>query len=93
MENVPFCAVHHSIEGMFAIRQGRWKMIEGRGSGGWTKGGEDDLAPGQLYDLVEDYSETTNLYLERPDPILRLKISFLLHSSQYLIARSRIKRQ
>ncbi|MCK4431569.1 MAG: hypothetical protein KAW19_09745 [Candidatus Aminicenantes bacterium] len=34
---------------------------------------EDDPAPGQLYDLVEDYSETTNLYLERPDIVKHLK--------------------
>jgi len=26
-----------------------------------------------LYDLVEDYSETTNLYLERPDIVKHLK--------------------
>jgi arylsulfatase A-like enzyme len=25
--------VHHSVKGMFAIRQGRWKLIEGAGSG------------------------------------------------------------
>jgi arylsulfatase A len=25
--------VHHSIEGVFAIRQGRWKLIEGQSSG------------------------------------------------------------
>jgi arylsulfatase A len=26
--------VHHSVTGMFAIRQGHWKLIEGRGGGG-----------------------------------------------------------
>ncbi|MFG0252542.1 MAG: arylsulfatase, partial [Phycisphaerales bacterium JB038] len=29
--------VHHSGDGMFAIRQGDWKLILGRGSGGFTK--------------------------------------------------------
>ena len=57
---------------MFAIRQGRWKLIMGKGSGGWTKGGENDPAPGQLYDLVEDFKETHNLYLERPDIVKRM---------------------
>ncbi len=64
--------VHHSIEGMFAIRQGRWKLIEGRGSGGWTGGGEDDEAPGQLYDIETDLDESTNLYRERPDVVAEL---------------------
>ena len=35
--------VHHSIEGMFAIRQDNWKLELCRGSGGWSKptpGGE-----------------------------------------------------
>ena len=64
--------VHHSIEGMFAVRQGRWKLIEGRGSGGWTPGGEDDEAPGQLYDMVADIDEGTNLYGQRPDIVAEL---------------------
>ncbi len=64
--------VHHSIEGMFAIRRGPWKLIEGRGSGGWTGGGEDDPAPGQLYDLHADLEENRNLYLERPEVVREL---------------------
>ena len=64
--------VHHSIEGMFAIRAGRWKMIEGRGSGGWTDGGEDDPAPGQLYDMTADLEEQHNLHGERPEVVARL---------------------
>ncbi len=64
--------VHHSIEGMFAIRAGQWKLIEGRGSGGWTGGGEDDPAPGQLYDMRADLDEEENLYLEYPDVVERL---------------------
>ncbi|MDC0312123.1 sulfatase, partial [bacterium] len=32
----PF-AIHHSLFGMFAIRKGDWKLVEGRGSGGFTQ--------------------------------------------------------
>ncbi len=69
--------VHHSTKGMFAIRQGRWKLIEGLGSGGYltkpifvtTQPGEP---PGQLYDLQADPGETTNLYAQHPDIVRRL---------------------
>jgi arylsulfatase A len=61
---------------MFAIRDGDWKLIEGLGSGGFTKPSviepEEGGAMGQLYNLAEDPSETTNLYLERPDIVERL---------------------
>jgi arylsulfatase A-like enzyme len=68
--------VHHSGQGMFAIRQGKWKLIGGRGSGGFSaparikpKPGEPE---GQLYDLETDLAETTNLWSERPDVVRRL---------------------
>jgi arylsulfatase A-like enzyme len=58
--------VHHSGDGMFAIRQGRWKLVEGRGSGGFTsparkKNLEEGEVTVQLYDLESDPSETRNL--------------------------------
>ncbi len=62
--------VHHSLEGMFAIRQGPWKLILGRGSGGFTE--PKKLEPssgepvGQLYNLDDDPAETRNLYLKKP---------------------------
>ena len=63
--------VHHSLNGMFAIRQGPWKLILGRGSGGFSEPVAVEPAPGepegQLYNLVDDPGETTNLYLDRPD--------------------------
>lgn len=65
--------VHHSVRGMFAIRQGEWKLIMGKGSGGWSGGGEDNSAPGQLYNLREDTGETNNLYEQRPDVVLQLR--------------------
>ncbi len=68
--------VHHSLDGMFAIRKGHWKLILGRGSGGFTaprrytpQAGEP---AGQLYNLAYDPSETTNRYDERPDLVAEL---------------------
>ncbi len=68
--------VHHSADGMFAIRQGPWKLIEGRGSGGFSEPRRIEPGPGeppgQLYNLAEDPAETNNLYLDRPDIVERL---------------------
>ncbi len=60
---------------MFAIRQDKWKLILGKGSGGWTrsKPGElKDAPPGQLYDMANDIAETKNLYNENSDVVKRL---------------------
>jgi hypothetical protein len=47
---------------MFAIRNGKWKMIFGNGSGARTKPvGTPFQQPYQLYDLENDVGETTNL--------------------------------
>ena len=56
--------VYHSINGEFGIQKEQWKFIDCDGSGGWTSG-SDGLA-GQLYDMVNDPKETTNLY-ESPE--------------------------
>jgi arylsulfatase A-like enzyme len=68
--------INHSMRGVFAIRQGRWKLILGRGSGGFTPPHtvkpEEGEAPGQLYDLAEDAGETNNVYLDHPDVVQRL---------------------
>jgi arylsulfatase A-like enzyme len=68
--------VHHSSEGMFAIRQGEWKLIEGLGSGGFSvpkKGAAAPGAPsGQLYNLAADPAETQNVYAKQPDIVRRL---------------------
>jgi arylsulfatase A-like enzyme len=69
--------VHHSLNGMFAIRQGPWKLIEGRGSGGFSEPRSLEPAPGepagQLYNLEDDPGEVVNLYAERPDIVARLR--------------------
>ncbi len=59
-----------------SIRSGRWKLITSLGSGGFSeprkvqpeKGGPQ----GQLYDMVKDRSETTNLWLQHPEIVARL---------------------
>ena len=56
--------IHHSINGEFAIRSGRWKLITCKGSGGWSltdSQAGDDAMPVQLYDMAADPEETTNL--------------------------------
>jgi arylsulfatase A len=71
-------AIHHSMQGVFAIRSGPWKLIPNhRGSGGFSQPKKLDPAtegapPGQLYHLENDPSETRNLYLEHPDIVKQL---------------------
>ncbi|MCW1430648.1 sulfatase family protein [Novosphingobium sp. JCM 18896] len=68
--------VDHSLDGLFTIREGNWKLIVGLGSGGFTlpktvvpaAGGPQ----GQLYDLAADPREEDNLYDRRPDIVARL---------------------
>lgn len=65
--------IHHSISGMFALRQGKWKFIDGKGSGGWTYPGKDDEPEGQLYDMELDPKELNNLFNENPDQVAQMK--------------------
>jgi arylsulfatase A len=60
--------VHHSIEGHFAIREGKWKLIFSPGSGGWSYPTPADtklvkLPPLQLYDLETDMEEKKMLQI------------------------------
>ncbi|HWA99697.1 MAG TPA: arylsulfatase [Pirellulales bacterium] len=70
-------AVHHSINGSFAIRQGKWKLELCPGSGGWSapRPGADDtsaLPEVQLYDLESDIGEQQNLQDKHPDIVSQL---------------------
>ncbi len=61
----------HSSRAHFAWREGPWKFIEKRGSGGFSSPVSFDVRMGeataQLYNLEEDPSETTNLYFKYPE--------------------------
>lgn len=68
--------VHHSIDGKFAIRDGRWKLLLCPGSGGWTHKDAEAAKAGlpvvQLYDMHVDPGETRNLKAEQPDKVKEL---------------------
>ena len=69
--------VSHSINGSFAIRQGRWKLELCPDSGGWSdpKPGSkaaQTLPPVQLYDLLPDVGERTNVWQLHPEIVAQL---------------------
>ncbi|QCX39738.1 arylsulfatase [Aureibaculum algae] len=64
--------VHHSINGSFAIRKGKWKMIFCPDSGGWSDPKPNSelaktLPKYQLYNLEEDPEEANNLFKVNPE--------------------------
>ncbi|MEL6898641.1 MAG: sulfatase-like hydrolase/transferase, partial [Planctomycetota bacterium] len=77
----PF-AVHHSLRGMFAIRRGTMKFVEGCGSGGFTRpreinpksdsGDASSNVTGQLYDLSADPREQRNRFEQQADQVVEL---------------------
>ena len=68
--------IHHSLRGMFAIRQGPWKLIMKRGSGGFTSPAsvkaEEGEALGQLYNLRDDPTESDNVWSSNPAVVAEL---------------------
>ena len=61
--------VHHSINGSFSIRRGKWKLSFCPGSGGWSlprpaEARKKKLPSLQLYDLEGDLAEEDNLQAE-----------------------------
>lgn len=57
--------VHHSSMGLFSIRQDEWKLVLGRGSGGFTEPAKVTPKPGEpaveLYNLRRDPHEDNNV--------------------------------
>ena len=71
-------AIHHSVNGGFAIRQGDWKLIMDAGSAGWSFPNPkqineiDTLPPIQLYNLKTDPAETMNLQAKERGKVAEL---------------------
>ncbi len=69
--------VHHSVNGDYSIRQGKWKLELCPGSGGWSypvaqKAMALGLPMVQLYDLSKDIGEQENLQARYPDVVHQL---------------------
>lgn len=69
--------IHHSIDGNFSIRKGKWKLEFAAGSGGWSvptekQAKELNLSPLQLYDLETDIAETKNVADKNPKVVNEL---------------------
>jgi arylsulfatase A len=68
---------------VLSIRQGPWKYMDHRGSGGNNYSSPElkayalpdtaPDAPGQLYNLADDPGEKTNLYFKHPEVVKELK--------------------
>jgi arylsulfatase A len=69
--------IHYSSRGTYSVRQGAWKYIDRLGSGGFTDPAIVDPQPGgpqgQLYRILTDSLESTNLYLDNPDKVKSLQ--------------------
>ena len=69
--------VHHSINGSFAIREGKWKLCLCPGSGGWSaprplRDDASQLPLVQLFDLSADIGEQNNLQAQHPEVVKHL---------------------
>ncbi len=95
--------LHQAFAGAktLAIRRGPWKYIDHPGSGGnryennaglkpFILPEADPAAPGQLYHLVDDPGETTNVYGQHPEIVAELQALLRLTKST---GRSRPKQE
>ena len=64
--------VHQSAAGQLAIRQGPWKLILPAATAGTPGKRRGEPAKPELYNLVEDLSETKNVFAEHPEVVSRL---------------------
>ncbi|SDC98134.1 sulfatase family protein [Niabella drilacis] len=81
--------IHHSIDGNFAIREGKWKLEFAYGSGGWSvpvekEARQQSMPPLQLYNLEQDPAEQTNVAAQNPEIVARLK-----RNLQHIISNGR----
>ena len=73
----PF-TIHHSINGSFAIRKGKWKLALCPGSGGWSEPKPNkalknmELPNVQLFNLEADLGEQNNVQGKHPDIVNEL---------------------
>lgn len=69
--------VHHSIDGSFSIRKGKWKLELCPGSGGWSlpnaRARKEGLPVIQLYDVIADPREEHNVEALHPEVVKELK--------------------
>ncbi|MBN8734171.1 MAG: arylsulfatase [Acidobacteria bacterium] len=76
--------ISHSVEGVFAIRQGPWKYIEGKPAAGVAN--IPDLRKGemtpQLYNLRDDPGETNDLLRDNREVAARLADLLTTHRTQ-----------
>jgi arylsulfatase A len=77
LEKTRPAVVHHSINGKFAIRNGKWKLVLCPGSGGWSdprdqNAKETGLPDIQLYNMDTDIEEQFNLQAEHPEVVRNL---------------------
>lgn len=60
--------IHHSAAGMFSIREGKWKLVLGNGSGGRQQPrGKPFQKPYALFDMSKDLSERSNVINQHTD--------------------------
>lgn len=69
--------VHHSGNGRFSLRQGKWKLELCPGSGGWSQPSDaqaikNGLPSVQLYDMSQDDTERVNVEEKHPEVVERL---------------------
>ena len=66
--------VHHSSGGMFALRDGRWKLVFGNGSGlRHARHSRPFDRPWELFDMQQDPGESTNVAGAHPEVMARME--------------------